>query len=1328
MVGVSQGMLIIGPSKFRSDQKYTLVATNFHNKKLDLRVTLEGKNEASETILSSTKAVDLRKYTNRLIEFQIPANLPRGNYKITIEGQRGFSYYQEIPINFEWKSITGLVQLNKPVFKPGDTVHFRVIVLDSALKPPARITTVNVTITDPLGSVIRRWSAGRLHTGVFENKLDISTSPSLGVWNITVRADGEDILESKTFEVKEYVLSTFDVKVYPKTIPLEEHQGLDLTVTANYHFGKPVKGTALLEIFLDDDELDQSRRWTMYGMDNVKLNFNNLLEVDVDQRNVRVRLTFIEQFTNRTVVKDEEIIIYKNKYRVELVPDISQFIPGKPFKFNVYIKYNDGKPAKNVVARIAVDGLDNKFDETATSDKNGIIKKTVNPSQATESLDIVVSVDDIDLFEGVIDKSESTNYVKVELKPQQSIKPNKLFKLDVQCSERINFLVYYVMSQGKIIDAGSTNPNKLTKITLTINATNNMIPRSKIIVATLVKQTVIYDTVDINIDELLNIFKLRVQDKEAKPGSQLNLHMEGRPGSYVGLAAYDRSLLQHNTNHDVLWKDILDIFNRFHAISQNEFDPFASMGLFARITDNIKIEGVSDTGRWSTPPDASPKKFIPYRTNFLESWLWKNFTMAASGKLEKAQIVPDTTTCWYLTGFSIDPVYGLGIIKKPIELTTVQPFFIVENLPYSIKRGEAALLQFTLFSNLDETHTATVVMLNVANQTEFIGRPAGDFSYTKTIKVSPSEGASVSFLVKARKLGEMVVRLEATIESGEADAIEKVIRVMPESVVETDMQSRMISHNKHENQTFPLTLNIDKLAVDGSQRITFSLYPNLLVPVSQNLENLLAVPTGTGESNMVHFVPNIVVLDYLIASGSKDTALITKVTNLLRQGYQNQMKYRQTDGSFGVWQHDGGSIFITAFVANALQEASKYIAEVDVGMVAKAFDWLAKKQESSGKFVEVGPIIHQDLQGGTRNGIALTSYVLIAFIENESARATHGSVITKGIRYVEQQLQQVNDPYDLSLAIYALTLYEKVPRGDLFNQLIAMSDVFENGAQRYWKRDSHMIETTAYALLAMIQAEKYADGIPIMRWLVNQRYVTGSFPRTQDTFAGLKALAKLAWKISPLRNDYTLQLRNTKTNYQLFFYISPEKNEPHVVDIPSSTRSLEINVAGLGFGVFDVKYEYAVDLKNFKKRFDLTVEKLNKNFNQELKLRICASFVPKLTTERSDLALVEVTFPSGYVVDNDPITDATKVNPIKKTEIRFGATSVVAYYNNMGMEKNCFTITAYRRFNVALKRPAHVKVHDFFKEALYALNVYTVDDQDVCDICDEEDCPKSCKK
>lgn len=54
------------------------------------------------------------------------------------------------------------------------------------------------------------------------------------------------------------------------------------------------------------------------------------------------------------------------------------------------------------------------------------------------------------------------------------------------------------------------------------------------------------------------------------------------------------------------------------------------------------------------------------------------------------------------------------------------------------------------------------------------------------------------------------------------------------------------------------------------------------------------------------------------------------------------------------------------------------------------------------------------------------------------------------------------------------------------------------------------MEITAYGLLALIEANQLADGLPVLKWLLNQRNENGGFEGTQDTVLGLTALAAFA--------------------------------------------------------------------------------------------------------------------------------------------------------------------------------------------------------------------------
>lgn len=58
------------------------------------------------------------------------------------------------------------------------------------------------------------------------------------------------------------------------------------------------------------------------------------------------------------------------------------------------------------------------------------------------------------------------------------------------------------------------------------------------------------------------------------------------------------------------------------------------------------------------------------------------------------------------------------------------------------------------------------------------------------------------------------------------------------------------------------------------------------------------------------------------------------------------------------------------------------------------------------------------------------------------------------------------------------------------------------------------VEITAYALLALVNNNQIADGLPIMKWLLSQQNENGGFQSTQDTVVGISALAAYAEKIA----------------------------------------------------------------------------------------------------------------------------------------------------------------------------------------------------------------------
>jgi Alpha-2-macroglobulin family len=72
-----------------------------------------------------------------------------------------------------------------------------------------------------------------------------------------------------------------------------------------------------------------------------------------------------------------------------------------------------------------------------------------------------------------------------------------------------------------------------------------------------------------------------------------------------------------------------------------------------------------------------------------------------------------------ITGFSIDPITGLGLTKQPRTLNVFQPFFVSLNLPYSVKRGEVVSIPIVVFNYQDKDTNAEVTLHNTDQEFEF---------------------------------------------------------------------------------------------------------------------------------------------------------------------------------------------------------------------------------------------------------------------------------------------------------------------------------------------------------------------------------------------------------------------------------------------------------------------------------------------------------------------------------------------------------------------------------------------------------------------------------
>lgn len=613
--------------------------------------------------------------------------------------------------------------------------------------------------------------------------------------------------------------------------------------------------------------------------------------------------------------------------------------------------------------------------------------------------------------------------------------------VEVQSSHLLQNFTYQLVGHGRLIHAENVAVPDRKYHVFKFKATFDLVPKATLIVYRFKNNDIVATKTDITIDEDLNNFvKLKLSKTETQPGKDVNIDVITNPDSFVGLVGVDQSVLLLKKNEGLTkedaWYEINDYQNHFYesgigswsvmprSYSNDYFRPFeqsdlilftnAKQDLYSYITNRFQYHTTTSFNRrtymagapgipmaiGAAAPafamqseaalDKSSVEFAPIepprvRTEFPETWLWEDIDVnSPNGTLTLTKKVPDTITSWVISAFSLSGKLGLGLSKNPKTLNVFQPFFVSLNLPYSVKRGEVVAVPVVLFNYLETDVTADLVLQNEHGEFEFVDDVEGDQTLRKRqVTVASNSGITSTFLVRFSLVGQIPLKVTATSAIA-GDAIVRILQVDPEGVPQFINKAVFVDLREIKEFTTTQSVEVPENAVPGSLKINVNAIGDLLGGTIENLHQLIRLPTGCGEQNMLKFVPNIVVLDYLAAAGNLDADIKQKAVKYLLSGYQRELSYRHLNGSFSSFGKldRRGSTWLTAFVAKSFKQAEQYI-DIDGKVIDKALEFLTSVQEPDGSFPEFGQISHSVMQGGSNKGIALTAYTAIAFLKNK---------------------------------------------------------------------------------------------------------------------------------------------------------------------------------------------------------------------------------------------------------------------------------------------------------------------------------------------------------
>uniref|UniRef100_A0A182K440 TEP1-F n=1 Tax=Anopheles christyi TaxID=43041 RepID=A0A182K440_9DIPT len=1313
---------IIGSRILRPNSVYRCVVSTFDTKAaIVFRISIVAKEKPI-----ATEEITLNSNESRLISFTV-GSISEDEYELVAEGLSGLVFQTKSRLEFDNRFCSVLIQTDKSVYKPGDTIRYRVLVLDRTMKPlSVGESEMMVYIRDGKGNRIKQWNDASLgECGVFQAELTLSSEPVLGEWTINVEVLG--LKESKTFDVDEYVLPTYEVTVESPGYTFLDDEQLKVVVNSKYTYGKPVAGELTVSVKLassmcfrrEPSETSICQKVVpIDGRTVVDFNLKEILSSKSYIRELTIDAEVCETLTGRTQKGSTTVRLHDERYQVRMIEEASYF-PGFPYNAWIQVTNLDGSPVQEGPREVEISLRNYNTDlykQSGTLDEKGM-------AQLNAKLDEL----DFDYLSVEVKYRGKDYYVQGITKPrpdQEALMRARLLQKDplpgtdltfeVACTKPLQFVAYSLLARGELLAGGAVEGADNTTISITIPSTFCMVPRAKLLVHYISNSGFIvssYTTVEFK-RVFENQIQLTLSKDELKPAETLDIDIRTEQDSFVGLLAVDQSVLLLKSGNDIGRDQVVQELEMYES-AQN------CHGYWDNNTRSMKMEMAVMESDMVAESVNEPT----VRSKFPETWIWESISNCKEMESIR-KIVPDTITSWIITGFSLSKSHGLGLVDSPSKVNVFMPFFLSIDLPYSVKLGETIRIPVVVFNYMDEDQLADVIFYNNEDEFEFVSETNDQKAKHRQeqLKVPRGGGKTLTFVLKPTKVGHITLKLTAKCALA-GDGIERTLLVEPEGLPQYINKALLVDLRSVKEIKQAFEIEIPEDAVPDSTKVEVSVIGDVLGSSIENLDSLIRMPFGCGEQNMLNFVPCIVVLDYLKACKRLTVEIESKAKKCMEVGYQRELTYKHQDGSFSAFGESDkrGSTWLTAFVAKSFQQAAKHLT-IEVEVIDKALEWLTKVQTSVGAFPEVGTICHKDMQGGAGSGIALTAYTVIAFLENPKLGEKYKATVDKALAYIKDHISELDDVYAHALAAYALQIANHPLKNEVYASLLSKSNKHadvqwwskeipeKNCTDDWWYRPCSVnVEMSAYGLLATLEASSAGlEGLPIMKWLVSQRNDKGGFESTQDTVVGLQALSKMAAQLSSSEAD--LSLKVTIPNGQEKSLSINGGNilvlQKHELD--ANTRKVDMMATGKGCALFQLSYKYNVKDVDSSPRFTLKPEAKQGSIKSCIELSVSTSFIPSEDQPVSNMAVMEVDMPSGFVVESETLKQLKQHELVKKVETKRSDTTVVLYFDNIGEEMVNLRMAAFQKHEVENTKPANVIIYDYYDNTRCARSFYEI--------------------
>lgn len=1070
---------------------------------------------------------------------------------------------------------------DRPVYRPGQQVHFKGIIRETAptgYKTPTS-KPVTIEVRDSNDTLIQRSTAKTDDFGCYHGDIAINSEAAIGSYTMSTSIEGQEP-QQNYFEVAAYKKPEITLNVSFPHKRYVRGQRIKAKVSANYYFGAPyanefvhymITRTPYWLYPIDEEDMAEyygdSEGYQDYGgygefVTEGEVKTNSRGEAIIEFRANWPQPTeeygwdSDQQFTIETSIGDATgtgaVPVTRGEFAIEVTPDKYVIEPGQPVKVSILATDYDKHPMKGQKLTVLAgtetwkpngDMTFNQFQqETVTTDDSGKASLTISP-KGSGDIHVVVKGKDrrrnqiissayVWSYSGA-GEEEGVRYPDLKIiTDKRTYNPGDTAKILINTDSPGATALLTIEGSRVYYHKTFKLTGKSTMVEIPIRGEY----RPNFYVGVCFVRGKEFVNQEVRAKVSLSMQSLSI---EVKPNKE-----KYKPGE---LATYDITATDSGGRPADAEISVGVVDEAIYAIAEDETTPIRDF--FYAHKENAVETGfsfpqifLSDPDKAGRPSDALLARNIRVRKRFLDTAFWDPTVRTGSdGEATLSFLMPDNLTTWRTTVRGITRDTACGETRN--KVLAQQDYLVRLQTPRFMVQTDTAIITAMLHNYTKKTQKSEIEL--VCPGLELQGKSR------RKITVRSGDAVQVEWKVSAPQAGTFEITARAA-SMDESDAMQITLPVYPHGTARETLQTGESTNGERINESLNLQVRSD--SIPAFTRAEVRLSPSLAASLLGSLDYLAMYPWGCTEQTTSSFLPDVILSRAMKDLGVSNPKLEAELPDMVAKGLTRLYRFQLSDGGWSWYEYGKSDPWMTAYVCYALLQARQAGFEVNEYVWEKG----------------MGQLLQQTKAQKDPDVLAFEGYV--GTLTGADTRQFLASMMTR--RLSSKALAFVT----LSYAHLGMATEANTAPNRLFQNAVNEPGMTHWRGTDPWESDD--IETTALALRAVLSANPQDPrAYQIVRWLMSERQGDHWYS-TRDTAMVLYAMTEFLRNTKELSPNYDVEvLLNGKSVARAHFdkasIFQPEVVIP-VRGLNKGRNGLEIRKSGAGNLYYSAKLNQTV--------------------------------------------------------------------------------------------------------------------------------------------------------